>query len=136
MNNKKECICTKLCKKLYCRFNIRKKVIDTTASLPKDISDTLSDVNLSIETQGKIVNQINDDYKKDYGTSISIKDKKSVKDEKPVKDAKPVKDEKTIIDEEEKHVSRPKIKLAIDNDYIRKSSDNLGEINSPRTSVL
>ena len=124
MNNKKECICTKLCKKLYCRFNIRKKVIDTTASLPKDISDTLSDVNLSMETQGKIVNQINDDYKKDYGTSISVKD------EKPVKDAK------TMIDEEEKHISRPKIKLAIDNDYIRKSSDNLGEINSPRTSVL
>ena len=130
MNNKKECICTKLCKKLYCRFNIRKKVIDTTASLPKDISDTLSDVNLSMETQGKIVNQINDDYKKDYGTTISIKD------EKPVKDAKHVKDEKTMIDEEEKHISRPKIKLAIDNDYIRKSSDNLGEINSPRTSVL
>ena len=79
MNNKKECICTKLCKKLYCRFNIRKKVIDTTASLPKDISDTLSDVNLSMETQGKIVNQINDDYKKDYGTSISVKDEKPVK---------------------------------------------------------
>lgn len=130
MNNKKECICTKLCKKLYCRFNIRKKVIDTTASLPKDISDTLSDVNLSMETQGKIVNQINDDYKKDYGTSISIKDAK------PVKDEEPVKDEKTMIGEEEKHISRPKIKLAIDNDYIRKSSDNLGEINSPRTSVL
>ena len=123
MNNKKECICTKLCKKLYCKINIRKKVIDTTASLPKDISDTLSDVNLSLETQGKIVNQINDDYKKDYGTTIHVKPIKTVKDVSNGENKK-------------KEVSRPKIKLSIDNDYIRKSSDNLGEINSPRTSIL
>ena len=52
---------------------------------------------------------IKEDYKTQYGSTTVVEKK-----------------------EEPKQTTGQKIRLSIDNDYIRKSSDNLGEINSPR----
>ena len=82
----------------------------TLPKIPRDIAEVLSDVNVSTEhTKPEFVNKIANEYKADYGTRVNT----IVKKESPKK----------------KH----KIKLSIDNDYIRKSSDNLENVNSPRS---
>jgi hypothetical protein len=114
MSESKQSLCKKICKYFTC--HISRRTTTTTKQLPKDISDTLSDVNLSTcPSEPKSVNSINNDYKTDYGTASK----------------KPVPSEKKVNTEED-NSPRKKIQLSIDNDYIRKSSDNLECINSPR----
>ena len=112
MSQKSNSFCSKICQFCNCRWRKNKKV-DIPPKVPADISATLSDANLSIP-ETKHVNTIKDDYKTQYG-STSADVKKS-----PTK----------------KSSTGHKIRLSIDNDYIRKSSDNLGEVNSPRKPEL
>ena len=109
MSQKSNSLCSKVCQLLNCRFRKSRKV-DIPPKVPADISATLSDANLSISIpEKKHVNTIKEDYKTQYG-STSVVEKK----------------------EEPKQTTGQKIRLSIDNDYIRKSSDNLEEIKSPK----
>ena len=112
MSQNRKSICVKICDFISCKCYKSKK-LDIPPKLPEDISATLSDANLSGIPNKKYVNSIKEDYKTQYGTNS-----KEVKKEQP------------------KPTTGQKIRLSIDNDYIRKSSDNLGEINSPRKSEV
>tara|TARA_Y100000389_G_scaffold143286_1_gene141501 strand:+ start:10422 stop:10757 length:336 start_codon:yes stop_codon:yes gene_type:complete len=111
MSQKSNSLCSKICQIFNCKWK-KNRQVDIPPKLPADISATLSDVNLNTHEQ-KHVNTIKDDYKTQYGSTTT---------EKKIKT--------------EKLNTGNKIRLSIDNDYIRKSSDNLGEVNSPRKPEL
>ena len=109
MSQRNESLCSRILNKICCR-NCFKSKPKNLPKIPRDIAEVLSDVNVSTEhTKPEFVNKIANEYKADYGTRVNT----IVKKESPKK----------------KH----KIKLSIDNDYIRKSSDNLENVNSPRS---
>ena len=108
MSQRNESLCSKLMNKICClkRFKSKPK---TVPKIPKDIAEVLSDVNISTDhNKAEFVNKITNEYQSDYGTRVNT----VVKKEPPKK--------------------KNKIKLSIDNDYIRKSSDNLENVTSPR----
>jgi hypothetical protein len=109
MSQKSNSLCSKICQIFNCKWK-KNRQVDIPPKLPADISATLSDVNLYTHEQ-KHVNTIKDDYKTQYGSTSA---------EKEIK----------------KPITVNKIRLSIDNDYIRKSSDNLGEVNSPKKPEL
>ena len=107
MSQRNESLCSKILSKIFCP-NCFKSKPKTIPKIPRDIAEVLSDVNVSTDhTKPEFVNKIDNEYQTDYGTRVNT----IVKKESPKKN---------------------KIKLSIDNDYIRKSSDNLEKITSPR----
>jgi hypothetical protein len=108
MSQRNKSLCSKIMSKILC-FNCWKSEPKTVPKIPKDIAEVLSDVNVSTEYSKKeFVNKIENEYQTQYGTRVN-----------------------TIVVEEEPK-KKTKIKLSIDNDYIRKSSDNLEDLTSPR----
>ena len=108
MSQRKESLCSRLMNKIYSLKCFKSKP-KTVPNIPRDIAEVLSDVNVSTEhTKPEFVNKIANEYQADYGTRVNT----VVKKESPKK--------------------QNKIKLSIDNDYIRKSSDNLENVTSPR----
>lgn len=107
MSQRNESLCSRILSKICCLKYFKSKP-KTLPKIPRDIAEVLSDVNVSTDhTKLEFVNKIDNDYQTDYGTRVNT----IVKKESPKKN---------------------KIKLSIDNDYIRKSSDNLEKITSPR----
>lgn len=113
MSKKNESLCSKLMNKICC-LNCFKSKPNTLPKIPKDIAEVLSDVNIQTDhNKPEFVNKITNEYKSDYGTRVNT----TMKKESPKKES-----------------PKNKIKLSIDNDYIRKSSDNLHNVTSPRPS--